>query len=80
MQTNLSVKKRSIIVAGHKTSVSVEDPFWDALGAIAGERKLNMSEIVTSIDEKKISSNLSSSIRLFVLDHYVSAAASKSSV
>ena len=64
------VVKRSIVVAGHKTSVSLEDAFWKCLKEIAAERHLTLSELVASIDTDRQHGNLSSAIRLFVLDHY----------
>ena len=68
-----TIVKRSVIIAGHKTSVSVEDAFWKGLKAIAGERDMNMSELITSIDSARQHNNLSSAIRLYVLNHYQSA-------
>jgi predicted DNA-binding ribbon-helix-helix protein len=68
-----AIVKRSVIIAGHKTSVSVEDAFWKELRAIARERDMNMSELVTSIDSDRQHSNLSSAIRLYVLNYYQSA-------
>ncbi|MBM3528827.1 MAG: ribbon-helix-helix domain-containing protein [Alphaproteobacteria bacterium] len=68
------VIKRSIIVAGHKTSVSLEDAFWKALKEIAGDRHVTLSDLVSSIDTGRQQGNLSSAIRLFVLDHYRSHA------
>jgi len=64
------VVKRSIVIAGHKTSVSLEDAFWKGLKEIAGERDMTLSELVASIDTDRRHGNLSSAIRLFVLDHY----------
>ena len=64
------IVKRSIVVDRHKTSVSLEDAFWTALKEIAGNRDLTMSELVASIDQDRRHGNLSSAIRLFVLDHY----------
>ena len=64
------VVKRSIVIAGHKTSVSLEDAFWKGLKEIAGERDMTLSELVASIDSDRRHGNLSSAIRLFVLDHY----------
>jgi predicted DNA-binding ribbon-helix-helix protein len=64
------VIKRSIVIGGHKTSVSLEEPFWKAFKEIAANRDLTLSELVSSIDAGRLSGNLSSSIRLFVLDHY----------
>ena len=64
------VVKRSIVIAGHKTSVSLEDAFWKGLKEIAAERNITLSELVASIDSDRQHGNLSSAIRLFVLDHY----------
>lgn len=64
------VIKRSIVVAGHKTSVSLEDAFWSGLKEIAAGRGMTLSEMVASIDTGRQHGNLSSAIRLFVLDHY----------
>ena len=64
------VVKRSIVIAGHKTSVSLEDAFWKGLKEIANGRELTLSELVASIDTDRHHGNLSSAIRLFVLDHY----------
>jgi predicted DNA-binding ribbon-helix-helix protein len=64
------VIKRSIVIAGHKTSVSLEDAFWKSLKEIAGGRDVTLSDLVASIDSERQHGNLSSAIRLFVLDHY----------
>ena len=64
------VIKRSIVIAGHKTSVSLEDQFWDALREIATARGTAVGALVSSIDADRKHGNLSSAIRLFVLDHY----------
>lgn len=64
------VVKRSIVIAGHKTSVSLEDAFWKGLKEIADARSMTLSDIVASIDSQRRHGNLSSAIRLFVLDHY----------
>src|SRR6266487_4095222 len=61
------VAKRSIVAAGHKTSVSLEDAFWEGLKEIAGKRQKNLSELVAEIDSQRQHGNLSSTIRLFVL-------------
>ena len=63
------VLKRSINIAGHKTSASLEDAFWSALKKIAATRKIPLSDLVSIANERK-HGNLSSAIRLFVLDHY----------
>ena len=62
--------KRSIMVAGHKTSVSLEDAFWNGLKEIARERHMRLSEVVADIDTQRQFGNLSSALRLFVLDFY----------
>jgi predicted DNA-binding ribbon-helix-helix protein len=65
-----AVKKRSILVGGHKTSVSLEDPFWRALQEIAGAEGVSVSHVISRIGKSRAQFNLSSAIRLFVLDHY----------
>jgi len=67
---NSPVVKRSIVIAAHKTSVSLEDAFWQSLKEIAADRELTLSELVATIDTDRHQGNLSSAIRLFVLDHY----------
>ena len=64
------VIKRSIVIAGHKTSVSLEDAFWQGLKEIADDRSMTLSDLVSTIDTDRRHGNLSSAIRLFVLDHY----------
>ena len=70
------VVKRSIVVAGHKTSVSLEDQFWEGLRVIAKDQRTTLSDLVGSIDTDRKHGNLSSALRLFVLDHYQTRAAS----
>jgi predicted DNA-binding ribbon-helix-helix protein len=65
-----SVVKRSIVIAGHKTSVSLEDAFWKGLKEIAGGRDMTLSDLVAAIDGERRQGNLSSAIRLYVLDHF----------
>jgi predicted DNA-binding ribbon-helix-helix protein len=65
-----AVVKRSIIIAGHKTSVSLEDAFWSGLKEIASGRDTTVSDLVAAIDSDRRHGNLSSAIRLFVLDFY----------
>src|SRR5215831_8049687 len=64
------VIKRSIVVGGHKTSVSLEDEFWAALKKIALRYRVTLSDLVGSIDSQRQHGNLSSAVRLFVLNHY----------
>ena len=70
------VVKRSIILAGHKTSVSLEDAFWEGLKDIAKAQRKTLSDLVTRIDTDREHGNLSSALRLFVLNHYQAQAAS----
>ncbi len=65
-----AVVKRSIVIAGHKTSVSLEDPFWKGLKEIADERDMTLSNLVTRGDGERANGNLSSAIRMFVLRHF----------
>ena len=62
------IVKRSIVIGGHKTSVSLEDAFWQGLKDIAHVRRTTLSTMVDEIDKNRHQSNLSSAIRLFVLD------------
>jgi predicted DNA-binding ribbon-helix-helix protein len=62
-----SIRKRSVIVAGHKTSVSLEAPFWDEIAAIARSRGQSIGALVSEIDRAR-EGNLSSALRLFVLE------------
>jgi predicted DNA-binding ribbon-helix-helix protein len=64
------IVKRSIVIAGHKSSISLEDDFWRALKEIAARRNMRLSELVTSIDSDRAHTNLSSAIRLFVLNFF----------
>jgi predicted DNA-binding ribbon-helix-helix protein len=65
-----SVLKRSIVIAGHKTSVSLEDEFWKSLKEIADKRGMTLAQLVAAIDRGREHANLSSAIRLFVLGVY----------
>jgi predicted DNA-binding ribbon-helix-helix protein len=64
------VVKRSIVRAGHKTSISLEEAFWKSLKEIATQRDSTLSALVAAIDVGRRHSNLSSAIRLFVLNYY----------
>ena len=68
------VVKRSIVIAGDKTSFSLEDAFWSGLKEIAHAQRITLSNIVAEIDTQRRRSNLSSAIRLFVLDRVRSRA------
>ena len=62
------VVKRSVVLDGHKTSVSLEDAFWSDLKEIAHMQRATLSKVITEIDKGRRQGNLSSAIRLFVLD------------
>jgi len=62
------IVRHSVFVSGHKTSISLEDEFWESLREIAKGR--SVSQLVTAIDEERNSANLSSAVRLFILRHY----------
>jgi predicted DNA-binding ribbon-helix-helix protein len=62
------IVKRSVKIHGHKTSVSLEDPFWSDLKKIALTQQATMSKVIADIDNTRQHGNLSSAIRLFVLD------------
>ena len=68
------VVKRSIVVGGHKTSVSLEAAFWNGMKEISAARSVTLSELVGEIDTARQQGNLSSAIRLFVLDHFKNSA------
>ena len=70
--------KRSIVIDGHKTSVSLEDAFWEGLKEIAKAKRKTLSELVGGVDTNRTHGNLSSALRLFVLDHYKAAIARSS--
>lgn len=61
------VVKRSVAVAGHRTSVSLEEPFWEALREIADRRGISVQALIGRIDAERGGQNLSSAIRVFVL-------------
>jgi len=64
------MKKRSVNIMGHLTSVSLEEPFWDALKRLADEEGLSMNALIAQIDQgrqDKLSENLSSALRLYIL-------------
>jgi predicted DNA-binding ribbon-helix-helix protein len=77
MNMKSPIAKRSIVIHGHKTSVSLEDAFWTVLKEIARERNETLSRLVTAIDGERAQGNLSSAIRLFVLARYQGEASRK---
>jgi predicted DNA-binding ribbon-helix-helix protein len=64
-----AIVKRSVVIGGQKTSVSLEDAFWAVLKELAREQKVPLCELVTSVNGRRSVGNLSSALRLFVLDH-----------
>lgn len=64
------VVKRSVLLSGHRTSVSIEEPFWDALKEIAQARDTSLNGLIAAIDAARNGENLSSAIRIAVLAHY----------
>ena len=64
-----AIVKRSVIIDGHKTSVSLEEPFWTLVREIAGTERLNVSGLLCEIDRQRRNANLSSAIRVYVLEN-----------
>jgi predicted DNA-binding ribbon-helix-helix protein len=62
--------RRSVVIAGNKTNVSLENAFWEAFKAIAASKKVLLQDLVSIIDSERQHANLSSAIRVFVLDYY----------
>ena len=62
------VVKRSVVISGHKTSVSLEAAFWESLKRIALEENRSLAAIIARIDESRGAANLSSALRVFVLE------------
>jgi predicted DNA-binding ribbon-helix-helix protein len=73
--TKSPIVKRSVRISGHKTSVCLEDAFWTALKEIAAHRDISVEKLAFKVDQQREHSNLSSTIRLFVLDYYRQQAA-----
>jgi predicted DNA-binding ribbon-helix-helix protein len=68
------VRKRSVLIDRHKTSVSLEDPFWSSLQEIARQRNVGVSHLLEQINRQRAPANLSSALRVFVLHHYLALA------
>lgn len=60
------IKKRSVVISGHRTSISLENVFWEALRGIASDKSISVNQLVTEIDRQR-KGNLSSAIRTYVL-------------
>jgi predicted DNA-binding ribbon-helix-helix protein len=65
-----TVTRRSVVIGGHKTSVSLEDAYWSGLKQIAHHQGVTTSNIVATIDPNRYHSNLSTAVRLFVLEEF----------
>jgi len=76
--TKSPIVKRSVKIDGRKTSVCLEDAFWTALKEIAAHQNISVEKLAFKVDRERQQSNLSSAIRLFVLDHYCQQAAARS--
>jgi predicted DNA-binding ribbon-helix-helix protein len=72
------VVKRSIVLGRHKTSVSLEHPFWSSLKEISKEREIPLAELISEINADRQQANLSSALRVFVLNHFKARAARRS--
>jgi predicted DNA-binding ribbon-helix-helix protein len=64
-----AITKRSVVIGGHKTSVSLEEPFWTAVREIAGSQQMTVSNLLRQIDLERRNANLSSAIRVYVLEN-----------
>jgi len=62
-----NIRKRSVKISGHSTSITLEDEFWQALKDIAKEKKISLNKLISDIDENENEGNLSSALRLYVL-------------
>jgi predicted DNA-binding ribbon-helix-helix protein len=74
-----AIVKRSIVLGGHKTSVSLENEFWDGLHYIADQEKTKLAELLQKIDAERRNANLSSAIRIYVLNYYQAQSATENS-
>jgi predicted DNA-binding ribbon-helix-helix protein len=64
------VIKHSVVIDGRKTSISLEGAFWECLREIAHERHETLSQLVSGIDASRKNANLSSAVRIFILEYY----------
>ncbi len=71
------IAKRSIVLNQHKTSISLEDDFWNCLRAIADDKKMKLTNLLLQIDSERNNANLSSAIRVFVFNEMRAQAAAK---
>lgn len=75
-----SVIKHSIVIKGHKTSISLENPFWQALKDLSAQKNMTVSALINSIDQGRETANLSSAVRQYVMRHYYDIAVRKAPV
>lgn len=69
------MNKRSVSIRGHQTSFSLEDEFWNELKTIAATKQVSLAQLVTQVDTRRApEQNLSSSLRLYVLNHIKTSA------
>ena len=73
----ITIRRRSVTIAGHRTSVSIEDAFWDVLKNVAADRRVSLNRLVGEIDKSR-SGNLSSALRVFVVEHLLAREAEAS--
>lgn len=64
----MTIKKRSLVIAGHSTSISLEQEFWDELTRIATARDISIAALVRDVDTKRPRTNLSSALRVYILN------------
>src|SRR5262249_24176884 len=64
-----AILKRSVVLAGHKTSVSLEQPLWDVVREIADAERTTMAAVLRRVDRERVQANLSSAVRVFVLEY-----------
>lgn len=62
--------KRSFTIAGHRTSISLEAAFWDALRTLAAQERVPVAQLIARIDQARDGGGLSSAVRVWILDHY----------
>jgi len=68
---NSAIIKRSVLIMGRKTSISLEDMFWHGLKDIAAEKRVSAATILAEINRVRGSTNFSSAVRQFVMAHYI---------
>lgn len=69
-QSQINLKKRSLTIAGHRTSIALEPQFWAGLEDLASSRGLGLPALIADIDQHRQDANLTSTLRLKVLEHY----------